>query len=91
MEGDPEYYALKYIDVNFQSDILTESVFLKKSKCPYIIKCYHTFLSEDGESIIIALELCKGTLKSELRHLRGDMKQILRYFVQCLKGLDYIH
>lgn len=91
MPNDPEYYALKYIDSRHQSDILSESIFLKKSKCPFIIKCYHTFLSEDGESIIIALELCKNTLKEEIRSLRGDIGRIMKLFLQCAKGLLYIH
>lgn len=91
MEGDPEYIALKYIDAKHQNDILSESIFLKKSSCPFIIKCYHTFLSEDGENIIIALELCKNTLKKEISALRGNMPRIIQLFLQCAKGLRYIH
>lgn len=72
---------MKYISVGHQNDILSESVFLKKANCPYIVKCYHTFLSEKGDHVIMALELCNNTLKSEIRHLKWDMKQILRYFI----------
>jgi serine/threonine protein kinase len=91
MEGDPQFVALKYIDAKFQGNVLSESIFLKKSNCPYIVNCYHTFLSDDGENIIISLELCKGTLKEEVSKLKGDMPRIMKLFVQCLKGLDYIH
>lgn len=90
-QSDPEYVALKYMDIEHQSDILTESVFLKQTNHRYIVKCYHTFLSEDGNSMVMALELCKNNLKKEARKLKRDIKRTLKLFMQCAEGLRYIH
>jgi len=87
-------YALKFVnmDTDQGSDLLKESIFLKKSiDCPYIINCFDTFLSDDCQSLVICLELCKYPLKQIFSTIRTDLIKATNLFLECLKGLSYIH
>ena len=87
----PKHVALKYINVKHQSEVLKESIFLKQSNCKYLVKCYEAFISNDGNQVIMVLELCKGTLKTFRKELKSDPAKVLKIFIQCVKGLAYIH
>lgn len=92
-EGEPELFALKYLEINQNpKDLLTEALFLKRcSKCPNIVNLYDTFLSEDFTYVIMVLELCKGSL-SDIKHkLKAQEKVLVELFRQCADGLDFIH
>ena len=93
--GDAEFFALKYIKIDDRktkaSEILEESIFLKKTDCSRIIKCYDTFLSNDGDYMILCLELCRGTLNDEIHQLERDPARCFKLFIQIAEGLNYIH
>jgi eukaryotic translation initiation factor 2-alpha kinase 4 len=46
---------------------------------------------EMEEFLYILMEYCDGTLMQAVKECQSDYSEILSYYTQCLKGMDYLH
>ncbi|MFZ4452103.1 serine/threonine-protein kinase [Salibacterium aidingense] len=80
----------KSLDQQDVNDYFTEAKLLNTSKHPHIMPIYYS--AEDGENVYITMPYCsKGSLNSILEKRFLTSREIIRYTLDLLSGLLFIH